>query len=1824
VPPATERWAGRHLTFRDSDLEIRMIEEAQQRVDAANARIAHYDDAALVQLAQDFEFWGMAYPTMDPVVAYEAATAGIPFDSELGVEIARESTAFVEEQRQASLPYIGTKVLVGSGEAQFADNGQFIGYSELDDTENDFIVRFIASQEQGPDGEVYRAAIENGTFNAADLLRDTNALYAPYNELIAKVDPGARGYDRFVENVYLMPNTTVAELNNEFREGVQFNSSMVMRRVRELHDDNEDWRGANIRLTEEERESVEAIDARIQAAREERQDEGSEGFGIGKAVLDMIVKPATRTIVAGAISPGQYFLNQTRSAISQARTGFTAMPGQAAFGDPSGNFLQDTPTIANPSGLTPEASAAFNAIAGTGLATSEAVRFGSMFLPVGRAVGVGRGGAMALRGAIAGVPEVVEATAFNTPTGRQRQSAAATDLGVFLDDPDLAGDGWLLGSDLIEERKRREAEFTPTFANGDYFTWGRAVARGVGLDLDTKPYNALSGTVDAFAAFRGPGEVVPDAAVEFGLGARALPGVRRVPFIGRSDPLLNAGGIMIGSRPAILRPSTEEWLSSWRGRLVAQKFAEIDNVYDVMSAANNKMDLFTAKNLAAATDPDQVMVILRASMGIGLQQTPRLSARGSLKGVSRPMDWSNPVSRFASRMLSDVPQTDPVSLADGTAIYKWADDFMRNASVSVGTRKAMLNRLADVPVRARFDVMMDIESLIAKRTLNRLTQRRLSGLFVASSTGELVGKLAARSADKAGEALSQATTSKYSDLVKARVENESIKLVDELTTFIKRNVGQQVRYNVDRAGNTAFNPLAREAAQPTKAYQASEVVQFPHLETELLRRDIPLPGMRDIRELRRINKPLYTLMANIPLYREIDKFVMPLPKVLLEAMTTTLFKPLAILRPAYVMRVVTEEQFRIAAAGGDSFTNNPTGWLAWVFGRKSGRDLDLNMKSLYDSPEGARVRIERSEESRILSTTYVIAEKGDDLFMRGWAGEIAQLSDSPLSRFVAANPMRPIKQGIGAQPIQRFEYDDAQLDFLLDEFDDVWRGFAESADDTSLFRQKWDAGDQRGAVSDYMESVEIRIRNKVAGSPELRQAVATGKLDLGNGSTVTLRGSGNSALQANTDFVRALDDSRYLQYAPDKVKAQILEMDNSVRAINESVGRSILDAVSAAIIQKPTTWWSRSPVFRQNYWNGVAENGQYLSREAASKIAKRFENVDVPAPIRRAVDRAIEQADGTMKLKDFDLLMKTQAMDKTNDLLFSLATRQQWQDAARIVAPFAAAWQEVITTWGKLLADDPFKLGRLEQADRVLGDPDFAAVLDRFPGFDTIDGQGLIYTDDYGEKKIIVPFAGIYRSLAGKLGASTPDLPNTHGDSIRLDSLNVGAGFLPGLGPAASFGASELLNVARDFGGVDLRSQDTPFGPLEDVIFPFGEVDVKILNPDTYKNLVMPSWMRYTFASLRGDDLTQMGAQDEDAYNGRVIAAMQWLLMNDPQKYDLGILEKRQLLMSDARRQVREDAYVSALSAFFGPGPVRRESFILDDDGNVQVNIDGTNDSTFMTYLSTASLYRSFLDEAIEMGLPFEDAEATAWARTTELSGTEGFISKGKTGNRLLGSVPVTREAYEWLTDNPDVRSYAGKTWQFFAPYVPNGEFFMPMYLETIEQGDRVRLTPEEWLEFAQDITAGMLYEHRVRTLGPLSDYDEDAYRQELRDYAEILEKAYPAWRNTDQQGKAASPTQVQNELDRLVSPGGEFEDHPIADAVREALTLRQESKEQAEALGYTDFLAPKGAAWIRASYDFKLTQLQINYPQAYLVIERAFRTEIRSKMFEDELGLEE
>ena len=139
-----------------------------------------------------------------------------------------------------------------------------------------------------------------------------------------------------------------------------------------------------------------------------------------------------------------------------------------------------------------------------------------------------------------------------------------------------------------------------------------------------------------------------------------------------------------------------------------------------------------------------------------------------------------------------------------------------------------------------------------------------------------------------------------------------------------------------------------------------------------------------------------------------------------------------------------------------------------------------------------------------------------------------------------------------------------------------------------------------------------------------------------------------------------------------------------------------------------------------------------------------------------------------------------------------------------------------------------------------------------------------------------------------------------------------------------------------------------------------------------------------------------------------------------------------------------------------------------------------------------------------------------------------------------------------------------------------------------------------------------------MRSLGNLSDYAPDVYRQEINEYSDILKKAYPDWRNTDQQGTPADFAQVHTELGVLTADGGEFENHEIAPAVQEALRLREQAVQRAKDIGLVSFLDAKGAAWIREAYDIELTNLVSTYPEANFVIERAFRGEIRNKLFED------
>ena len=172
---------------------------------------------------------------------------------------------------------------------------------------------------------------------------------------------------------------------------------------------------------------------------------------------------------------------------------------------------------------------------------------------------------------------------------------------------------------------------------------------------------------------------------------------------------------------------------------------------------------------------------------------------------------------------------------------------MKNASLEAAERKAFLNRLADAPVNARFDVIIDLEEFIAAKTLKRILARRAKSI-----TGRLevaAGKAAEKVSGQAGFVARR----------QARIEAEAEQLVNQLTRHFKNSSSEMTIYNIDRVGDMVASPIGR-------ATGPDEVIRSPHLDIEMLRDSIPLAGITDLRTLRTINKPMYDLMSNAVSY----------------------------------------------------------------------------------------------------------------------------------------------------------------------------------------------------------------------------------------------------------------------------------------------------------------------------------------------------------------------------------------------------------------------------------------------------------------------------------------------------------------------------------------------------------------------------------------------------------------------------------------------------------------------------------------------------------------------------------------------------------------------------------------------------------------------------------------------------------------------------------------------------------------------------------------------------------------------------------------------
>lgn len=586
------------------------------------------------------------------------------------------------------------------------------------------------------------------------------------------------------------------------------------------------------------------------------------------------------------------------------------------------------------------------------------------------------------------------------------------------------------------------------------------------------------------------------------------------------------------------------------------------------------------------------------------------------------------------------------------------------------------------------------------------------------------------------------------------------------------------RYFVDEIGNDV----------PVLGARIDDVgfaLPTPHLFAEMINTAVPLPDSRELAAVTSRFAPILTHPAFVT-SKAIPTFLMQ-----------ELWKPLTLLRGAWTVRVVGEEQIRMAATGSNSAFSHPLSWIGYVAGRKGSTGVLGNELSEADEFLGAMSRREGLglRDRRVLNKWRIVRKDEDD-FAEAWGTELAQLHHDPVGRAVAGGlgPDAPIPVRTG-NPLQ-----DAKEWF--------WNGSGRK------FREEMGQADGRGslltdraAADEYVDSVHKRLQIKTNNNPELVEAVRTGKI-----GDAPLSASREGRTPRITPEARAALDAMK-DTAPARVKGQIaIRGGQGARDISLGWYDRAVDSLFGALMGTPTDKLSRSVTFKQKYWQRAEELSGELDAAGRQALLDAAEKAGVKIKLA-------PQGQGTLRLEDVDTLSKGFALDETRNLLYDLSKHNKFFDATRLVFPFGEAWKEILTTWARIGTQKPQAIRRIHQ------------------GVEGARGAGFFYQDPTtGEEMFAYPGTEFVNDKL--LGVPVP----LEG---RVQGLNLFSGsVIPGFGPVVQWPASQFI-------------PDTPdWDWMRKVVIPYGEVDAEGGIVESF----LPAWVN-RFRTMDGSsdpDLQRM------------------------------------------------------------------------------------------------------------------------------------------------------------------------------------------------------------------------------------------------------------------------------------------------------------------------------------------------------------------------------
>lgn len=883
------------------------------------------------------------------------------------------------------------------------------------------------------------------------------------------------------------------------------------------------------------------------------------------------------------------------------------------------------------------------------------------------------------------------------------------------------------------------------------------------------------------------------------------------------------------------------------------------------------------------------------------------------------------------------------------------------------------------------------------------------------------------------------------------------------------------------------------------------------------------------------------------------------------------WRPLALLRGAWTVRVVGEEQVRMAAAGLNSVFAHPMSFFTLALsddgriaralerfgapGKAVAGQLGRARTGLVGEFDSAPVEAQAALRGEINEHLEAMGRRQQ---ARGWA----QMEDTNprQSRFVLEqNQVRYTRYADGTHDAGYVESWAEQLEILSR--DPVARRLANGgllADDVPEtraglegVRQWFEAGEGNeirrylseepgGAallspegVDGYLSNTQAQVQ-RMAGAVDqtapdavILSAIATGELD---GVAIRLP---NGTL--NKEFVAKLKD--HAARGPEGVTGAGLARKGF---------KETRDAATEWLFEHfmgiPSAKMSRSTTFRQTYWNRTEDLIYSATKEDQVRIIAQAEAAKLSSEQIGRLRARAAKGYGSHTLTEVDVLAKRQALDFTKQLLYDTAEKGQLSDALRLVFPFAEAQKEVMTRWAKLGTENLPVARRAQQI--VQG----------------AEGAGFFYKDEQtGEEMFAYPGGEL---LTEKLFG----LPIKLGGQAASLSL-FGSGVMPGVGPAIQVPAGWLLAGRPEFD--ELRSFISPFGTQEE--------------PESAKGVAgdvvgafIPAWANKLITG-------GIASKDDRAFSNAVMDV--WAAGVSSGKWSTETEEDVQNGLQAARNRARGLFFLRGLASAGGaPTAVTPEYMAQDASGRWHMADILRQDYRAMMDKDPQGANRTFLEKY------GDNAFAYMQSRTETLT-----------------SAPTGVEAADWVRANQELVSKYPKVYGFFAPQGGNLDY--QQYLRQIATGERITLTEDQFASKAQDRVGQMIYYNLKDKFGPYPSAPQQAFLSQAR---QLIRESLPGFDEHLPLPERYKPAELIEGLQEAVADPA-LGETDVGQAISLYLKARDILNLKAQSLGggVKTFNRSKAAAPLRAWMRDFASQITTAVPDFGLVYQRVLDKEM-------------